>query len=508
MASSGSDSSGDVPADRIPVLVGVGEVVDRPAELVDGLEPLALMAEALRRANADAGGDLLASVDSLDIVNLSSWRYDDLPTLLADAVAASPSRAVHHPVGGESPVRLIHDAAIRISRGEATVCAIVGAEAQNTAGKARKLGVTLPWTPFHKAGPKTPAGADIVHPMAAALGVSRPVSVYPMYDAATAANWGQTPQQAQTESGEIWARYAAVAADNPTSWTKQAITAEAIVTPAADNRLIAWPYTKLMVANPMVNQGAAVILTSLARAREAGIAEDRLIYVLGGASADEPRDFMQRDQLTRSHAQDAVLERATDLAGEQGFSALELYSCFPTVPKMARRTLGLGADVQPTVTGGLTFFGAPLSNYMTHAAAAMVRRLRADGGQGLLYGQGEFVTKHHALLLSSTPPTGPLSADYSVQAEADVRRGSVPAVVEPTPGPATLETFTVLYDRDASVVHGVVMLRDGAGDRTLCRVPPEDAETLAILTSATAYPIGRLGRVVAGPDETLTWRAE
>ena len=78
------------------------------------------------------------------------------------------------------------------------------------------------------------------------------------------------------------------------------------------------------------------------------------------------------------------------------FDAIELYSCFPCVPKMARRTLGLGPDVQPTVTGGLTFFGAPLNTYMTHAACAMVRKLRNGGKLGLLYGQGGFVTKHHA----------------------------------------------------------------------------------------------------------------
>ena len=95
-----------------------------------------------------------------------------------------------------------------------------------------------------------------------------------------------------------------------------------------------------------------------------------------------------------------------DLAGGDGraFDAIELYSCFPCVPKMARRTLGLGADVQPTVTGGLTFFGAPLNTYMTHAACAMVRKLRDGAKLGLLYGQGGFVTKHHALVLSRQAP--------------------------------------------------------------------------------------------------------
>ena len=158
---------------------------------------------------------------------------------------------------------------------------------------------------------------------------------------------------------------------------KRRVTPEEITTPTPDNRLIAWPYTKLMVANPTVNMGAAILMTSLAKARAAGIPEDRLIYPLGGASAEEPRDYLVRDQFFESHPQNAVLNAVMELAGGDGrkFDAIELYSCFPCVPKMARRTLGLGNDVQPTVTGGLTFFGAPLNTYMTHAACAMVRKL-------------------------------------------------------------------------------------------------------------------------------------
>jgi len=83
------------------------------------------------------------------------------------------------------------------------------------------------------------------------------------------------------------------------------------VTP--DNRLIAWPYTKLMVANPLVNQGAAVLVTSLATARAAGIDPAAMIYLIGGAAADEPRDYVARDGYAASPAQDAVLARALDL---------------------------------------------------------------------------------------------------------------------------------------------------------------------------------------------------
>src|SRR5207245_9478731 len=195
-----------------------------------------------------------------------------------------------------------------------------------------------------------------------------------------------------------------------------------------DNRLIAWPYNKLMVANPSVNMGGAVLLTSLARARAAGIAEDKLVYPLGGASAEEPRDYLLRDQFYESHSQNAVLKAVMDFAGGDGkkFDAIELYSCFPCVPKMARRTLGLGADVQPTVTGGLTFFGAPLTTYLTHPARAVVRRLRDGAKLGLLYGQGGFVTKHHALVVSKTPSREELVQETNVQAEADRNKRAVP----------------------------------------------------------------------------------
>src|SRR5439155_22308337 len=113
-----------------------------------------------------------------------------------------------------------------------------------------------------------------------------------------------------------------------------------------------------------------------------------------------------RDQFQHSHAQDAVLERVRDQAGSVAdIEVVELYSCYPVVPKMARRTLGLSANAQMTATGGLSFFGATFSNYMTNAAAGLVRVLRQRPGKlALLYGQGEYVTKHHALILASREP--------------------------------------------------------------------------------------------------------
>jgi acetyl-CoA C-acetyltransferase len=497
-----------LPEDRIPVIVGAGEIVDRPKDIAAWLEPLALLEAALKHAEADSGSQLLGGIQSLDIVNFLSWRYRDPARQLSERLGIKPAHACYGPVGGESPIRYLHEAAQRIARGECSVAAVCGAEAQGTATKAERAGVALPWTPFAHDVAEPKRGAAFQKPAAVTLGVFRPVTVYPFYEAATAAHWGQTPREAMAESGQLWSTYSSVAAQNPNAWLKRRFTPEEITTPTPDNRLIAWPYTKLMVANPTVNMGGAVLMTSLAKARAAGIAEDRLIHIRGGASAEEPRDYLVRDRFFESHAQNAVLTAAMELGGADGraFDAIELYSCFPCVPKMARRTLGLGADVQPTVTGGLTFFGAPLNTYMTHAACAMVRKLRSGAKLGLLYGQGGFVTKHHALVLSRQPPHAALAQDTSVQAEADRHRGAVPDFVTEAGGNGAVESFTVIYGRNNEIEHGVVMLRTSDDARALARVPAQDGRTLAHLLNMDRTPVGSPGEIVHADDGVLEWR--
>ena len=495
-----------IPDHRVPVIVGVGEIVDRPTDIAAGLEPLDLLEQALRRAEVDSGANLLRELGSLDVVNFLSWRYRDPEQLLAHRLGIRPAHCYYGPVGGESPIRYIHEAAQRIARGECAAAAVCGAEAQSTATKAQRAGVALPWTPFAHDVEEPKRGAAFQKPLAVKLGVFRPVTVYPFYEAATSAHWGQTPREAMAESGALWSRYSDAAAKNPNAWLKRRFAPDEITAPSPDNRLIAWPYTKLMVANPSVNMSAAVLLTSLARARAAGLAEERLVYPLGGAFAEEPRDYLVRDQFYESHPQNAVLKAVRDLAGDDAFAAIELYSCFPCVPKMARRTLGLGADVQPTVTGGLTFFGAPLNSYMTHAACAMVRSIRGGAGLGLLYGQGGFVTKHHALVLSRQAPRSAIAQDASVQAEADRHKRTVPAFVTDASGKGKVESFTVLFRQGGEVEHGAVMLRTEQDTRTLARVGASDTATLAHLMTMARTPVGSLGDITMAEDGVPEWR--
>src|SRR3954454_16168651 len=498
----GMSNKTPLPEDRIPVIVGVGEIVDRPKDIADGLEPLTLLEQALKRAEADSGAKLLGEIGSLDVVNFLSWRYRDPERQLAERLGIKPAHCYYGPVGGESPIRYLHEAAQRIARGECSVAAVCGAEAQSTATKAERAGVKLPWTPLASDVEEPKRGAVFQKPLAVKLGVFRPITVYPLYESATSAHWGQTPRQALAESGELWSTYANVAAQNPNAWLKKNFSPDEITTPSPGNRLIAWPYTKLMVANPSVNMGGALIMTSLAKARAAGVPEARIVYAWGGASAEEPRDYLIRDQFFESHPQNAVLHAVMDLVEGDGkkFDAIELYSCFPVVPKMARRTLGLGPDVKPTVAGGLTFFGAPLNTYMTHAACAMVRKLRAGGTLGLLYGQGGFVTKHHALVLSREAPKQALAQDTSVQAEADRHRRKVPDFVTEASGKGQVESFTVIYGGKGGVQHGVVMMRTADDARALARVPANDSATLAHLRNLDRTPVGSIGDIITAED--------
>lgn len=506
----GEGAAGRLPPSRVPVIVGVGEIKDRPSDPAQGMEPMALMAEALRRAEADADASLLGRLDALDVVNEVSWPYVDLPGLLCETLGVAPRHRGYGPVGGETPVRFLHEAAGRIARGESAVAAVCGGEAQHTVSRAEKAGVSLPWTPRDPdAKPRT---REYLAELARRHGIDMPIRVYPLYENAAQAAWGQTPAEGRAESARLWAAFSDAATRNPDSWLERRFGAEEIATPSAANRMIAWPYPKLMTANPLVNQGCAVLLASLEAARAAGVPDRLLVHIRGGAAANEPRDYMGRDQFARSHAMEAVLDAALEMVeGDAGrFAFREFYSCFPCVPKMARRRLGLPEDAAPTVAGGLTFHGAPLNNYMLHAACAMVRELRgaASGTLGLLYGQGGFVTNHRTLVLGAgAAAEGPL-ATLDRQAEADRRRGAVPVLVEGRTGAAAVETHTVVFRADGTPDFGAVVLRLPDGARTMARVPREDAETLGALMAPHRSAVGVAGRLAEGRGGLQEWRVQ
>ncbi|MGB8842317.1 MAG: hypothetical protein WCC64_14750, partial [Aliidongia sp.] len=89
-------------AERIPVIIGVGEINDRPDVAAEGMDSADLMAEALRLADQDAGGGWLAALDSLHIVNQISWPIDDILRAVPGRLGIAPPHVVTDGPNGES----------------------------------------------------------------------------------------------------------------------------------------------------------------------------------------------------------------------------------------------------------------------------------------------------------------------------------------------------------------------------------------------------------------------
>ena len=487
-------------ASKIPVIVGAGQINDRPAEGAPGLNSLDLMAEALRRADADAGGGWLAQLDSLSAVaQLSFPDLGDVSRPLADALGAAPRdcKQTRYPMG-DSPVALLIEAAQRIARGEIETAAVAGGEALRTAARRAAAG---------RRDAVRESAARAARPGRERYGIVAPTDVYPLYENACRAAWGQSLAEAQAESAEIWSLMSRVAAESEGAWLRTPLAPADILAASPGNRPIAFPYTKLMVANASVNQGAGFIVASLARARAAGVSEDRLIYVGAGAMAREPGDVLARDRLDRSPGMEATLRAALARNGlaAADLDYAELYSCFPCVPKLARRIIDWPLERPVTVFGGLTFGGGPVGNYMSHAVAAMVDALRARGRHGLLFGNGGFATTSSAIVLSRDPALAAnAGAEAGAQADADAMRGPAPALLDEYEGPATIETYTVFYDRAGAAKHGVIIARAPDGARFLAYAPGGDA-VIGMLTSERGEPVGTRGRARRRGDGLVVW---
>lgn len=495
--------------ERLPVIVGIGEVVDRPADIALARSPATLMVEALREAERDAGARLLQQVDSIDVVDVRSYGYADLPGAVCGPLGIAPARRCHTAIGGEVPLRSLRQMAAAIAEGRSRVVAFCGGEAAASVQQAARTRRPLPW-PAADAAPRQTAWHEFLHPQAVRLDLVQPLQVYPLYENACRAAWGQSFEEARHESGELLSRMSRLAAGNPTAWLREPLSPEQIALPSPENRPVTWPYNKRMVANPQVNQASALLMTTLATARQLGVPEEKLVHVWGGTGANELRDFASRDRFDRSTAMESVLRAAWASLEDANADAprVDLYSCFPCVPKMARRVLGLGIDEAAGVAGGLPFFGAPLSNYMGHATNAMVRALRTAGrGTGLLYGQGEHVTKHQCLLLGLQPPP----ASFRLQDEAACNdaaasaRGGPPVLLDDYRGPGRIETYTVMFDRAGEPERGVVVVRTEGGERLLLGVPRDHADVLAQLMRTDGEPVGRGGYVARDAGGVLRW---
>ncbi|HET9691740.1 MAG TPA: hypothetical protein VFP61_11345 [Acidimicrobiales bacterium] len=456
---------------RTPVIVGVGQVSqpDLPAP-----EPVELIAQAARRAADDAGAPgLLSRLDSVRVVGLLSQRYADPAALVAGIVGAAPRQTVRTTMGGNTPQALLNRTCAQIAAGELDVALLGGAESWRTRSWYRKRGEKPPWrTQPEGTEPSEVFGAELAmaSPEEEGVGLRMPVQFYPMFETALAIDAGRTGPDQQAVAAALWARFAAVAAANPYAAIRTAPDAATIATPGLDNRVIGYPYTKLMCSNNAVDQAAALLVCSVEAAEAAGVARDRWVFLHSGAGASDEVDVIRRDRLAASPAIRAVGRATLGLAGAgvDDLVLVDLYSCFASAVQVAAAELGLGARDQLTVTGGLTFAGGPWNDYVTHSIATMVAALRERPGElGLVTANGGHLTKHAAGVYGTEPPAGGVRIADGADVQAEVDR-TPPRAVDPAHrGPAALEAFTVVHDRAGEPEVAFAYGRTPAGARTV-----------------------------------------
>lgn len=506
-----SASSPSADDDRRPVVVGVGQLLSNRGRTVEGArEPLALLVEALRAAAPRA---LLEAADSVHAVHVASWAYDGLAQRVATEVGASPKHLEDTGLGGHLPVRLLERAAARIAAGDSEVALVVGGEAQASVSLLGKAGVDpvgqLGWS----ADPGGPPAFDLDQlgsPAMQAAGLIAPTRVYPLYENRLQADLGLTPAQSHAWSSQLYAALTGVAAGHRASWEREVLTPEQVGQVSATNRMVCEPYPLRMNAMPHVDQAAALVVTSLAVARAHGLTD--LVHVWGGAGADDDPDVLARPDLGSSRSLADALDRCLGQAGltAADLDLVDVYSCFPVVPKLVGLHLGLPRETVLSVTGGHSAFGGPLNSYSMHALATMVERLRAGGGTGLVHANGGYLTYQHAVVLSATPhPQGyvgdPSPRTVAGQAVEVVRLGAEPVDV-------VVETATVEHGRDGAASQAFVVGRTASGSRAAASTPAGDAAgaaplSLASLPAGLTTHVGRPFRLHPSSDGAVALEA-
>ena len=383
-------------SDNTPVIIGVGEASERidaadyqahsPADLA-GLAARAALDDALSTAALAPHVDVIAAIRQFESSGPGAvapfGRSDNFPRSVARRIGADPARAILEPVGGQGPQHLVNEFAQAIGSGEMDMALLVGSEAISTVRHLTTKGETRDWSEAiggqledrgfgdplmtSRAAPPRRAHAD---QSLRAVRVKRP--------SGTVGAWIATP------IGWKWdgcsRRSRRVAAGNPHAMSREVYTAEELATVTGPNRLTSDPFPRRMVARDQANQGAAVLLTSVGRARALGVPEAKFIYLHGGADARE-RMMVERQDLSSSPASVLAAKHALAVAGlDVGqVDLFDFYSCFPIAVFNVRDGLGIPAgDPRPlTMTGGLPFFGGAGNNYSMHGIASMIRALRA-----------------------------------------------------------------------------------------------------------------------------------
>lgn len=484
---------------RSPCIVGAAAHTWRSTD-GDAPEPLEMWEHVAHAAATDSGAvRALDRVESVDVVYCQTTQYDDPAGRLSERLGISPRRTHYSGLGGTVPQQLVNAAATRMLTGELDVALVVGAEALATKRRQKKSGTPAQYSYRPAEKPPFPWEAAL-HPSEVAHEVFQAWLTFAVFDNARRAHHGIPLDEYRSALGAMWEPFSEVAVLNPLAWFPSARTADEIITPSAENRMVGYPYTKYMVAVMDVDMAAGLLLTTHRAAEAMNVPLDRRVYLRAATYAEDPVYVAEHDELWHSPAMQAAGRTALSETGRgiDDIAHVDLYSCFGSSVLFACDALGLAPDDarELTVTGGLPYHGGPGSNYMTHSIAAMVDVLRNDpGASGMVSGVGMHMTKHAYAIYSTQP--GPVSPPEVVQVDQRIR-----PIVENAVGDATVAAYSVVHGRDGGPEWGLAICDLPGGDGARCYARFTEPELL--LRCETEELVGRPVTLTSdGPINTM-----
>ena len=501
---------------RTPILVGCGQLTDMTGAPSSERSRVAFCTDAANLALADTQAAIGAhglghEIDAVAVMEFFSdisprfaspyGRSSNPPKSVADRLHAHPRQLLYSHSGGNMPQYLVNRFAEEIARGETELALICGGELLRSTQNARRANLKIDWNE-DPGGEPTRIGdprfgfseEEARHELRAAI------HFYPLLENAIRGGLGRDVDSHMTAMGRLFERLAAVAKDNPLATRRAGYSAEALSTISDDNRWICFPYLRLMNANAIIDQAAAVLVTSVEKAREWGIPPERWVFLHGCADGTDTWVVSERQKLDASPAIRGCARIALGMAGKKvaDVAAFDLYSCFPSAVEVAMQEIGIAEDdPRPiSVTGGLPFFGGPGNNYVTHSIAEMMNVVRRKPGSfGMVTANGNYLTKHSAGLYSTEPTKGPWRREDPKKFQAELDALPKQRVETRPAGSGTIETYCVTYGKDAPERGYILGRLDASGDRFVAMTPDEPALLADMLTRE------QLGRKVSVSDE-------
>lgn len=460
-----------------PVIIGASQYT-QSKETEQKLDPLRLMEKACKNMFSKIKvkfSNLSAIIDSIYMVNINSWSYEDAPTELSNMLGLTSKEKVYLPDGGNTPQSLVNRAAKALSSKKSKGIIIVGAEAAYSAYQAKKGKIALNWP--EKEEPKYMEGElwDGINSFENKYGLKIPPYTYALFETALRAENGRTIKEHQKIIGKLFSKFSKVASNHPYAWNHTDYTPEEIITPSSNNRLITHPYTKRMCSNMFVDQAACVLMTSDKVAQNLKIEKKSITYLMGGADLKDVHETTRRPNLTDSPPTRKGAKIALKQAGlsMDNIDAFDLYSCFPSIVEIMVKELGLELDDprQFTLTGGLPYFGGPWSNYSMHGIVTAIHLIREDPTLNIMViANGGYNNKKSIGIYGTKPPRiNWIERDDSVIQEKILSR-KLKKPVKKAEGIITVEAYTIPYDREGNPEKVIILGHLEDGSRTLAHI--------------------------------------